>query len=79
MSHLNYTNEQLLELTTQVGELAVASGKHDLALSALLGAYMTVALANPCCHQVCANLTFRMSMRLAAEAAAQRPGNTSVH
>lgn len=69
MSHLNYTEQQLKDLTTQVGEMAVALGKHDLALSALLSAYACVAAAHPCCLQECANQTFRLSMMLAAQAA----------
>ena len=76
--HLNYTDEQLKALTAQVGELAVASGKHDLALSALLSAYCTVAMAHPCCLQQCANQTFKLSMMLAAEAA-QRAQSPHVH
>jgi hypothetical protein len=61
-----------------VGELATACGQHDLALSALLSAYYSVALAHPCCLQECANLTFRMSMLLAARATEMR-GSTHVH
>ena len=68
MSHLNYTDQQLKDLTAQVGEMAVAMGKHDLALSALLSAYVTVVMAHPCCLQECANQTFRLSMLLAARA-----------
>lgn len=71
--HLNYTAQQLQELTAKVGELAVAEGPHDLALSALLSAYATVAIAHPCCLQECANLLFTLSINLAARAAAHRP------
>ena len=74
MSHCNYTTEQLQQLTAKVGETAVAQGPHDLSLSALLGAYAAVAMGNPCCLQECANQTFRLSMMLAAHAAAQHGG-----
>ncbi len=70
--HLNYTDQQLQALTAKVGELAVAEGPHDLALSALLSAYATVAVAHPCCLQECADMLFRLSMNLAARAAAHR-------
>lgn len=74
--HRNYTDQQLTDLTEKVGEMAVASEKHDLALSALLSAYATVAMAHPCCLQECANQTFRLSMMLAANAAVDRaPAN----
>jgi hypothetical protein len=75
MSHLNYTLQQLNDLTTQVGDLAVSVGtdKHDLALSALLSAYTTVAMAHPCCLQECANQAFRLSMLLAAHAPNANP------
>ena len=76
--HANYTRDQLIALTAQVGELAVASDQHDLALSALLSAYCTVAMAHPCCLQECANQTFKLSMMLAAEAA-QRAQSPHVH
>jgi hypothetical protein len=68
MSHLDYTKQQLKELTMNVHELAVAAGKHDLALSALLSAYATLAMAHPCCLQECADVTFRLSMMLAKQA-----------
>lgn len=75
MSHCNYTVQELKQLTAQVGETAVAKGPHDLALSALLGAYATVAMSNPCCLQECANQTFRLSMLLAAHAGANGAGD----
>jgi hypothetical protein len=77
MSHCDYTLRELHELTKMVGEIAVSHNKHDLALSALLGAYATVAMAHPCCLQECANQTFRLSMMLAAHAAAPQDGATS--
>ena len=79
MSHANFTLREMHELTKLVGEIATSHDKHDLALSALMSAYFTVAMAHPCCLQECANQTFKLSMRLAAEAANQRPGNASVH
>lgn len=76
MSHLNYSKEQLLALTEQVGEAAVASGKHDLALSALLGAYATVALAHPCCLEECAAMTLRLHLILVGRIAANTTPST---
>lgn len=74
MKHPSFTDEQLLALTTELGEAAVAAGSHELALSALMGAYATVATAHPCCTQECANNAFRLSMMLAATAAQQNGG-----
>lgn len=78
MNHPTYSDEKLVELTKVVGELAVACGQHDLALSALLRAYYTVAKAHPCCLQECANVTFRMAMMLASSAA-EMAGSTHIH
>jgi hypothetical protein len=79
MSHANFTLREMHELTKLVGEIATSHNKHDLALSALLSAYCTVAMAHPCCLQECANQTFKLSMLLAANASEQRPDNASVH
>jgi hypothetical protein len=80
MKHYDYNIGQLMELTEKVGETATAQGPHDLHLSALLSAYATVAMGNPCCLQECANQTFKLSMLLAERAAAQLGGaSTHVH
>lgn len=89
MSHLNYTLQQLHDLTESLGTQAVAPGLHDLALSALLSAYATVAMSHPCCTQECANQTMRLAMMLATHAAQQHaadqeagvavPPSTQVH
>jgi hypothetical protein len=79
MSHSNFTLREMHELTKLVGEIATSHNKHDLALSALLSAYCTVAMAHPCCLQECANQTFKLSMLLAANAPEKRPDNASVH
>lgn len=74
MSHRDYTIEQLMQLTAKVGETATAQGPHQMHLNALLSAYATVAIGNPCCLQECANQTFKLSMLLAERAAAQHGG-----
>lgn len=60
----------------RVGELALQAGEHPEALTVLLGAYLTIAMAHPCCHQPSANNLMRAAMvmaRMAAQAGPQ-PG-----
>jgi len=78
MSNPRITIEQLLALTTQVGEFATASGNHELALNALMSAYCAVAMAHPCCQQASANQALHVAMLLAAKAA-EIPANTPIH
>ena len=79
MSSPNYTDAELAQATRDVLDAAIGVGGHDLALSALLGAYATVAKAHSCCTSKCSQMCFQLSMILAAEAAGQRPANSPVH
>lgn len=72
LPNASYTREQLLELTRKVGEIATAEGPHDLALSALLGAYATIAIAHPCCYMECALQLSLLADVLAISAARHR-------
>lgn len=56
-----------------------AGHPHNLALSALLSAYIGLASANPCCTQACANQAMQAAMHLARQAAQMRPDGAPVH
>lgn len=65
---ITYTPEQATQLTNELLNHAMAMaggpGHHDLALTALLSAYATVADGHPCCTRLCARVLVRLSEHL---------------
>lgn len=71
----NHTTEQHIEATRKVGEFAMSLGDHDLALTALLSAYATIAAAHPCCTALCAGMTKNLSTLLTDVADSKKTTN----
>lgn len=69
MSTPSFTEAQLMALTVQVGEMSMAQGDHALALTALLNAYMSLAVRHPCCLSACAHNATRVAGMLTGLAA----------
>lgn len=59
-----YTEAQGRAATIKVLEFVLTIGAHDLALTALLSAYTTIASHSPCCVKACAHATGRVSEML---------------
>lgn len=64
MSSLPYTLQQMNAATKSVIDMSMSLGDHDMALTALLSAYATIADAHPCCTETCARMTANLSKLL---------------
>jgi hypothetical protein len=65
--------EKQLEITEQLVDFARTLGTHSEACAALLGAFATVAYANPCCTQMFAHAAKALSEELLQRHAQRGP------
>ena len=61
MSSPKHTTAEMLQATEKVLSLAQSMDGHDLALTALLSAYATIATNHPCCTEICGLMCKKLS------------------